>query len=353
MTKEILDEEKLERDICRVKLEISKLPVYLRNRPLCNRIVDGILPSWAHSFPPATWNKVLKKLPKEWNEAEPAIAYIMNQVANEEQEQKFTLVDVCSGFGIGSMLLSELLDSEKVQSIWLLDKAWPLYSERDSPSGNHISTAHIHTRTWPIPLRIRKMDLKKKRQRNQLSQYIYGNNRVIFLAIHLCKSLSIHAIHLFQECRNALSLVLKPCCLPGRQHLYVRNTNHERIPLQYEFPNGYSFELAELYSDETTSETDDDAEGTDNDNHGEGSDDIDDTGFMEPAQDEFSSRSIDNHHSRTTNARFSSWVQHLERGCVCEHVEVTRETINVQSRHFQNQYLFCQRITTTTTSTVE
>ena len=38
---------------------------------------------------------------------------------------------------------------------------------------------------------------------------------VLLLAVHLCGTLSLRAVDLFNEHENVKLLALKPCCLPG------------------------------------------------------------------------------------------------------------------------------------------
>lgn len=343
--------DKLERDIFSCRAEILKLPVYQRNRPLCKVVVTEVLPLWARCFStssPNTWNKIWKQLPKELNETEPAIVYILNQVqqtqSNEdEQTLCFTIVDICSGFGLASMLLSELLhisSTTNVKEIWLLDKLWP--ARNAPPSSQHrLSTAHISSslRQWPIPLRIRKMDIKRKREQAQLPKYVYGNTRIIFMGIHLCKKLAVHAINMFTTCETSFSLVLKPCCLPGGKQLYCRNEQHEKEPISYEFENGYSFCPLELY------QNNDECGKSEFDEHESNDKNVE---VEQQAADAHNDNDDDHAHDSsqggTTNARFSSWVQHLECGCKSDSCRVRRETTLIQPYHFQNEFLYCERI---------
>lgn len=324
----------------RCRSEIAKLPVYERNLPLCERVITTVLPAWAACYGEESpvWSKIRKKFAKEFNETEPAISFIMNQVDNNKADdgRPFVIVDVCSGFGIASMLLSEVLDASKVKCIWLLDKQWPsnphdAAAARAKPK--HISTSHIMSRSsWPIPLRTRQVDMKRSRDKNQLPKYVYGDfSRVIFLGIHLCKKLAVHAINLFSSCDNASSLVLKPCCLPGTQvqHLYIR-----KKPIVYEFENGYSFRLVDLLST---------GDNNNDDNKTNVSDD-EQVEAIPTRTDSDGDCGCDHSGGYTDNVRFSQWVQHLECGCRSDTCRVRRETIQIQRHHFQNQFLFCERL---------
>lgn len=337
---------KLERDVEWCRSELLKLPVYNRNRSLCNRIVESILPLWAQDYgeESTTWSKIRKKFAKEFNETEPAISFILKQVdgggANMDETRPIVLVDICSGFGIASMLLSELLDASRVKCIWLLDKRWPSNPHSSSNKPNYISTAHLHSRTWPIPIQTRQVDMKRSRDKHQLPTYVYGNDtQAIFFGIHLCKKLAVHAINLFHDSDNAICLVLKPCCLPGTRanQLYIRDEIHGRQPMVYEFRNGYSFRLIDLMK--RTSRNEDDE-----------TDDVEvSTGESEKSATISSVQGgaiycCSHSGACTDNARFSSWVDHLESGCTSKTCRVRRETIEIQRHHFQNEFLFCERI---------
>jgi hypothetical protein len=170
---------KLERDVEWCRSEFAKLPVYHRNQPLCNRLVETILPSWSQDYGEKSlvWSRIRKKFAKEFNETEPAISFILDQVngANDmtgegdpQQQRPFVIVDICSGFGNASMLLSELLNASKVRCIWLLDKHWPTDPRVGSTKPNYISTDHILSRSWPIRIKTRQMDMKRSRDKKHL-----------------------------------------------------------------------------------------------------------------------------------------------------------------------------------------
>ena len=375
-TKEDDQEAKREADLIWCRSQVEKLPVYIRNQSLCDDILDRVLPKYIESYGTTTltWSKIRKKFAKELNETEPVISYIVNLVAKAGNGETFTIVDLCSGFGIASMLLSDLLDSTRVDKIWLLDKQWPCYNIQN-PEKHHITTAHILQRKdWPIPVKIRRIDLKKKREKDQLPKYVYGeHNRILFFGIHLCKKLSVHAINLFSDCPNAAALVLKPCCLPGSKlhHLYTRDGNHKRAPIVYNFSNGYSFRPLDLYENMTKSLSKENENSNDvsvgeaeSVIEGEGTacsnvdressstsqtslgDDKSITGNCDDDDDDDDSSTGHQNigKGRTSNARFSKWLDHLECGCLSGNCIVRRETIEIQRHHFQNQFLFCERI---------
>ena len=125
---------------------------------------------------------------------------------------------------------------------------------------DHIPRRHIEQCDWPIPLRILRVDLKRGRSLVDLVHFVFNNgdkhsrklikndgentsllidnvndiqnnstttsylypspNRVLLTGVHLCGSLSLRAVDLFNRNPHTVELlVLKPCCLPGRIHL--------------------------------------------------------------------------------------------------------------------------------------
>ena len=75
---------------------------------------------------------------------------------------------------------------------------------------------------WPIPIDTSKQNLKSSRQLQQIKKHYLSNESqhpVIILAIHLCGTLSLKAIELFNSNPKSVKfLALKPCCLPGMIH---------------------------------------------------------------------------------------------------------------------------------------
>jgi hypothetical protein len=155
---------------------------------------------------------------------------------------------LCSGKGYLSMLLSELLPPEKVVRIVLMDKAFAMREQQPGPK--HINWEHIYGKkkvddgggengtsqhdekdsaavqsqsyfdTWPISLDTSKQDLKASRQLNNIPKHYFSKDHpAIILAIHLCGTLSLRAIDLYNNNPDTVHfLALKPCCLPGMVH---------------------------------------------------------------------------------------------------------------------------------------
>jgi hypothetical protein len=179
---------------------------------------------------PQVWRRVFTRdrVLKEFLEAVPIIDAVVRLMA-ETTEDNFTIVDLASGKGYLSMLLSELLPPEKVSKFVLIDKAWPMCNS--VPNANHMSWEHIYGNktteagtyfeTWPIPLHTSKQDLTKSSNHRQLKKRLFdpAPGPVVILAVHLCGTLSLRAVDLFNEHENVRFFALKPCCLPTMTHV--------------------------------------------------------------------------------------------------------------------------------------
>ena len=190
------------------------------------------------------WNRLFKpqRVLKEVVESVPVIQVVQEWMEKQNDTtagaHPITILDLCSGKGYLSMLLSEILPKDRVEKCILLDKAWPLCHSQPKP--HHMSWDHIYTdnyfNTWPIPLHTSKQDLKQSRTIQQLAKRL-EEKTVLILAVHLCGILSLQAIHLFQALSDAPLLLLKPCCLPDLSHT-KRQDNFQ--------VGNYSFPTAEV-----------------------------------------------------------------------------------------------------------
>ena len=83
---------------------------------------------------------------KELVEAAPVIDAVRSVVAQQQLAggEKISIIDLCSGKGFLSMFLSEMLDPDKVERCFLVDKAWPPHDLEGEIKPHHISDAHIY-----------------------------------------------------------------------------------------------------------------------------------------------------------------------------------------------------------------
>jgi len=187
---------------------------------------------------PQLWRRVFTvgRVIKELMEAAPILDTVLTILLLEQEEedkQKYTIVDLASGKGYLSMFLSETLPPEKVEKIILVDKAWPMCGSEPLP--HQMSWEHIYGNatvtggddggisyfdTWPIPLHTSKQDLKAKGTRRRLKQVLFDKaTKVMVLAVHLCGTLSLRAVEMFNDYPDKVTfLALKPCCLPPMVH---------------------------------------------------------------------------------------------------------------------------------------
>lgn len=329
-------------DLDWIESDLKKLPVWKRNPVLCERVLRTVIPKWRKELSSEehnnSWMKIRKRIVKEFNESEPFITAVMNFMQNTSDV--YRIVDLGAGFGILSMLLSELLPEDRVDGIWLIDKQYPC--QADAAKSHHISPQHL-VRAWRIPLRIRKVDLKKGREVRQLHKYVIMDTKAIIMGIHLCKALSVHAINFYQSCDKAVLFMLKPCCLPGKRNLYAP-VNGKNVPIIYRFLNGFSFRPLDLYDDGEK----DDARNADTATlcHSTVKRIDDNAVILDVGNHSSSVTSIitNPHHDKNyTNERFSKWVDHLYKGCTSNKHHVRIETIETQCHHFQNLFIFCER----------
>ena len=199
---------------------------------------------------PRLWKSLMRadKVIKELEESAPVIEAVRCVVAETElaEGERISIIDLCSGKGFLSMFLSEMLDPTRVERCFLVDKAWPPHNLEGPIHPHHISDAHIYgerveehaadggdgTRSgaeepvptyfqsWPVPLHTSKQNLKNKATMRSLGRHLFGrcSGPVLVLGVHLCGTLSLRAVDLFNAHPQAKLLILKPCCLPGMVH---------------------------------------------------------------------------------------------------------------------------------------
>ena len=108
----------------------------------------------------------------------------------------------------------------------LLDKQWPMFGM--APQPHQINWDHVYgvddwKPDWPITLVTRKMDIKQAGQLRQMEEHVFQKYEgpFVILAVHLCGTLSVKAVEMFNDHDAAATLCLKPCCLPEWSHTYT------------------------------------------------------------------------------------------------------------------------------------
>jgi len=211
---------------------------------------------------PTIWKRIFKKerVFKELIESAPILhsveKFVNNNVKSKIDDEKITILDLCSGKGYLSMFLSEMLPPEKVEKIILVDKAWAMCNSEvlphhmnwdhiygKIPHANHLSILNkeqvesndqqflekgdpTYFTTWPIPLHTSKQDLKQSCNQRQMKKHIFDRTKgpILILAVHLCGILSLRAVDFFNNNDNVKMFCLKPCCLPGMIHAKRKDT---------------------------------------------------------------------------------------------------------------------------------
>ena len=128
-------------------------------------------------------------------------------------------MDLCSGVGYMSMLLSELTaGTGSVQRFVLIDVAFPRAGA--VAHAHHINPAHLEIDgIWSCELIYRRVDLKSNEGQRQLMNDVIASapGPVAVLGVHLCGVLSLRAVQLFNDHPSCAFIALKPCCLPAKE----------------------------------------------------------------------------------------------------------------------------------------
>ncbi len=379
-------------DLDRIFGKLSSLPSYERYPELmtqCRPIVELWHDTFAFGSPAYSiqnpqsktseqkvsqlWRRMRRNLPKELNE----IAFILDEMirlCNEfkstidvnkdsnDENGKITIIDMCSGVGYLSMFLSHLLPPEKVSRIIPIDILFPAHNanipsspQTQSPDINagaedtartncHVPIDHLRSSIHPIPIHPRRANIKKGRELRQIAKYSIARAKgpIIILGVHLCKSLSVHTIRLFNTSltteiknRGGSTLYLKPCCLPGRKDL------RRKHPPFWEFGHMKrgGFGVKTLYCKEINSSDSDKTQVQ--------------VGSMSAVAGVKSSLDTiegdsgkDQQHETTqtdpkSNVLFNRWVQLLHNAVddSGNDVAVNIKSCPIQLQHFQNQFI--------------
>jgi hypothetical protein len=174
---------------------------------------------------PVLWKRIFKKerVFKEFIEAVPIMDALSTWI---QYQHNVTIVDLASGKGYLSMMLSEMLPPDRVEKFILIDKQWPMCGSM--PQAHHINWDHIYGTnaqgrsyfdTWPIPLHTSKQNMKRSSNKRSMKRIIFDRapGPVAVLAVHLCGTLSLDGVEMFNDHPNISFFALKPCCLPGME----------------------------------------------------------------------------------------------------------------------------------------
>jgi len=389
------DHHEHEHDVDRIFSKLSLLPSHSQHPELMERC-RPIIDLWHDTFACTSqkdgtgaqlWKKMRRNIPKELNES----AFILNEmmhICNEyDGDEPLTIIDMCSGVGYLSMFLSHLLPSEMVSRIIPIDVLFAAHNDKGSvssssssstgtsavgvdndvnsyantsrpitdsdvtnndqaldggemqtekPQINHLSTDHLLSPIHPIPIRPRRANIKKGRELRQISKHCIAKapGPVIILGVHLCKSLSVHTVRLFNSTTTKASrLYLKPCCLPGRKDL------RRREPPFWEFEGmrGGGFGVKTLYCEVIDSTTKDSEQLV----------------VVDLAEAKREARliveaegetEVDAHAGARTNSLFTKWVRLLRDAADSgDGVSANINYCSVQLKHFQNQFIVATR----------
>ena len=369
-------------DVSLIFSKLSTLPIATQHPELltkCRPIVQLWHDALSRSDPPL-WNRLRRALPKELNES----AFIIREMMEffddvgegSEEDSPYTIVDMCSGVGFLSMFLSHLLPPKKVSRIWAVDTLFGLsdkalagvptkdveQGETTSSQGNdtnrpHLSSDHLTSAiAHPIPIRPRKANIKKGRELKQIAKHCIDKapGPTIILGVHLCKSLSVHTVRLFNTSEKACRLYLKPCCLPGKKELRRR----EPPFWAFEHMSGGGLGVVTLYCSEVrpSNAAEDEKEGDGGGENFEKDGAIADVARKlkimgrEASKEEGKGDTLEYHNQPSKlkgGQLFKRWTDLL-----CDAVDASQEGVtaevhhvSVQRTHFQNDYIVATRTT--------
>lgn len=205
--------------------ELLKSPLHTTNTALLfERVLDIVCDLRArcnmHSKK-AIWLRLLKhgRLFKEFSEVLPVAARVLEWIKTVSSlgiKEKITIVDLGSGVGYLSILLSELLSgNQHVARFVLVDKAFPCLNAK--PGKTHINPSHLSIDDfWAFEMTYRKYNIQSSSGQRDLQKHVLARapGPVVILGVHLCGVLSIRAVQVFNDHPRCSFIALKPCCLP-------------------------------------------------------------------------------------------------------------------------------------------
>lgn len=225
----------------------------------------------------ALWSRLFKSgnMLKEMCECLPVVVRFLVWLESLGAEgDPVTVVDLCSGVGYLSMLLSEVVSARESDGVSrsisanqqsalrpiarfvLIDKAFPMQGVE--PKAQHINIDHLlHPHLFAHDLSFRKYDLQSSSGHRQLAEHVVNRatGPVALLGVRLDGVLAINAVRMYNDHPRAGFLALKPCCLPpvvlakeekcwhvGGHCIYAEDVCGSRTRGRREFPKGTSKE---------------------------------------------------------------------------------------------------------------
>lgn len=208
----------------------QRLPVAQSDPELLERGLAA-LGRWHKRFPTQVWGRMTKtgegstkhmpKVLKEFDEVAPILRQVERWIMELPPDAPpASVVDLCSGFGFLGMFLAEIIpDAERhLAEIILVDRGWP---NPHIGSKGTISNEHIYDHgAWRVPMQTIKMDIKEQSNVRSLVRRVlaYQDRPCFICAVHLCGTLSLRAVQLFNATERAQALALVPCCMPPKRH---------------------------------------------------------------------------------------------------------------------------------------
>mmetsp|Transcript_58952 Transcript_58952/g.172570 ORF Transcript_58952/g.172570 Transcript_58952/m.172570 type:complete len:377 (+) Transcript_58952:32-1162(+) len=137
-----------------------------------------------------------------------------------DTEERVTVVDLCCGKGLGSLILALSMPNAQVLAV---------------DTNPNMELAHF--RRQPN-LSFLALDITSGDAGSRLAAAVADRVSrtdhpeaapLLVVGVHLCGSLSVHAIQLFNDSLGSAALVLVPCCLDGRQPTVKQRAKKLRI----------------------------------------------------------------------------------------------------------------------------
>lgn len=205
--------------IGRLAAQVRQCAAYGEHRDLLEECIQ-ICCVWQQRFSErqALWSRIRRggRLAKELAESAPVLARARTEALALQAagpSPRLVVIDLCSGFGYLGMFLSELLPAEFVEKIVLVDVRWAPHSVERQP--HHLNPEHLDDPDWPIRLTTSRCNLKSPSDRRGLAHtFLTKGQPTLLLGVHLCGTLSLRAVELFNTSPCIALLALKPCCLP-------------------------------------------------------------------------------------------------------------------------------------------